>query len=504
MKLKLSYIIMFLGLIFGITSCDLDPKVYSEMTEQNFPETIDDANQLLTGLYANLKNNSGGLNDSGANGGWGWPVYTINENGWYGFNEITTDEAYYVEGTEMRDFTWGSAFDTMNTYRLGRNIARATNLIDVLNKLSMDDATKNRMIAETKCIRADIMYALYSLYGPVPMVIDPADVQKGGYVARPSKEEYFNQMVKDLTEAIPYLYEKTQGTANWGRVNKGLANMLLMKLYMNDHQYDKALPYAEALTKMGYKLSEDYFDAFKNEQSDEIIWAVPSGTISDNEWFYYAIPSDCNQVCGQEVAPYWGVFTMPWAFYNTFTDQDVRKMGIGATYKEYRKNAQTNQIDTILHSRYSDPGQRLQYGPLVVKYFLDKDKTSTGRIYQVCYRYSDVLLCLAEIENNLHGPTDKALGYLKQITDRAGTTSTIPVDIQASKEKFNEFLLAERGRELYFEGWRREDLIRFGKFISNAIARGKKDAKDYMTVLPIPPSVITQSGGIVKQNAGYE
>ena len=78
------------------------------------------------------------------------------------------------------------------------------------------------------------------------------------------------------------------------------------------------------------------------------------------------------------------------------------------------------------------------------------------------------------------------------------------MDIQASKEKFNEFLLAERGRELYFEGWRREDLIRFGKFISNAIARGKKDAKDYMTVLPIPPSVITQSGGIVKQNAGYE
>ena len=46
--------------------------------------------------------------------------------------------------------------------------------------------------------------------------------------------------------------------------------------------------------------------------------------------------------------------------------------------------------------------------------------------------------------------------------------------------------------------------MRFGKFISSDIAGGKKDGKDYMTVLPIPPSVITQSGGIVKQNAGYE
>ena len=121
----------------------------------------------------------------------------------------------------------------------------------------------------------------------------------------------------------------------------------------------------------------------------------------------------------------------------------------------------------------------------------------------MCFRYADVILSLAEIENELNGPTNKALDYLKQITDRAHTTATIPSDIQASKDKFREFLLAERGRELYLEGWRREDLIRFGKFISNARARGK-DAKDYQVLLPIPSKVITQSGGIVKQNPGYE
>ena len=194
---------------------------------------------------------------------------------------------------------------------------------------------------------------------------------------------------------------------------------------------------------------------------------------------------------------------MTWSFYDTFTSGDVRKKGIAPTYKQYVKNSQTGRVDTILHTRYNNPGERLQYGPLVVKYFIDKQLSSSGRFHQVCFRYADVILSLAEIENELNGPTNKALDYLKQITDRAQTTATIPSDIQASKDNFREFLLAERGRELYLEGWRREDLIRFGKFISNARARGK-DAKDYQVLLPIPSKVITQSGGIVKQNPGYE
>ena len=65
-------------------------------------------------------------------------------------------------------------------------------------------------------------------------------------------------MTKDLEEAMPYLYDKTNGTSNWGRVNKGLCNMPLMKLYMNDHQWDKALPYAKKLMTMGYSLADNY------------------------------------------------------------------------------------------------------------------------------------------------------------------------------------------------------------------------------------------------------
>ena len=58
--------------------------------------------------------------------------------------------------------------------------------------------------------------------------------------------------------------------------------MLLMKPYMNDHQYDKALPYAESMKTMGYTLSEDYKDVFSNEMNDETVWAVPGGELAGN------------------------------------------------------------------------------------------------------------------------------------------------------------------------------------------------------------------------------
>ena len=495
MKTKIYSALLGLAVVFGIIACNLDPKVYSSMTDSNFPETADDANALLTGLYANIKNNSGGLNDSGVNGGWGWPIWCLNASCWWGFNEATTDELYQREATDVRNFDWGSAWDTMSTYRIIKNITRATSLLGVLDKnTTIPTADKKKMAAETKCIRAYIMFTLYDLYGPVQFDVDPNALTNIQYRERPTKEEYFNQMVKDLTEAIPDLPGITQGTSDWGRVNKGLANMLLMKLYMNAHQWTKALPYAEAVVKLGYKLEPNYFTPFTEEQSMENVWAIPSGSQGDNEFFYYTIPSNCSYVCGMDVAPYWGVVTMPWEFYETFTANDVRKKGIGDHY---------TGPDGTEYTRNGVHQGNLQYGAIVTKYMLPKERTSSGNLHQCCFRYADVILSLAEIENNLHGPTDKALSYLKMITDRAHTTNTIPSDIQESKEKFNQFLLAERGRELYFEGWRREDLIRFGEFIKNAQARGKH-AKEYMEIMPIPPQVITESGDIVKNNPGYE
>ncbi|MDH6304118.1 hypothetical protein M2459_000830 [Parabacteroides sp. PF5-5] len=492
MKTKIIYSLLVLYMTVSFNSCDLDSKVYSSFAETNFPQTEEDARSMLTGLYAYFKCNSGAVNDN-SNGVWCLPLFTPGYGGWLGLSEMTTDVIYNIEHQNIF-FNWGSAFDTYSSYTVSRNITRATYILEVLDKADIPEKAKNQLIAETKCLRAWLMFCFYDLYGPIPVITDPAKLDDIKYGPRPSKEEYFNQMVKDFTEAIPHLHGKTNNTDNWGRVNKGVATMLLMKLYMNDHQYDKALPYAESLTQMGYSLSEDYSKIFSEEHNNENIWSVPSGQQMGNEWFFYMIPSTCAEVSGIKVSPYWGVIMMPWAFYDTYAKEDKRLVGIADNYIG---------PDGTFYSRDENQGDRLPYGAIMVKYLLPKEQTSTGNLPLVVCRYADIILSLAEIENELNGPTEKALNYLKQITERSGVTHTIPSDIRTSKEKFKEFLLAERGRELYFEGWRRQDMIRFGRYIEYGREQGYP-AKDHMVLFPIPPKVIIESGGIVENNPGYE
>jgi hypothetical protein len=72
-----------------------------------------------------------------------------------------------------------------------------------------------------------------------------------------------------------------------------------------------------------------------------------------------------------------------------------------------------------------------------------------------------------------------------------------------TQAEFRDAILDERGRELFGEGTRRQDLIRHGKFIEYAQDRGIVDAETHEVLFPIPQSVITESNGIVTQNEGY-
>lgn len=92
----------------------------------------------------------------------------------------------------------------------------------------------------------------------------------------------------------------------------------------------------------------------------------------------------------------------------------------------------------------------------------------------------------------------RALPFVNQVRTRAG----VPTWSGLSQAELRDSLLAERGRELYAEGVRRDDLIRAGKFISSALARGAA-AKPGNVLFPIPLEVIQQSNGIITQNPGY-
>ena len=105
---------------------------------------------------------------------------------------------------------------------------------------------------------------------------------------------------------------------------------------------------------------------------------------------------------------------------------------------------------------------------------------------------------MAEAINEQRGPQE-AYEYGNPIRRRAGVADFAGMN----QETFRQAILDERGRELYCEGVRRQDLIRHGQFISNAIARGKTNAQPYMILLPIPSNVMIEGKDIINQNPGY-
>lgn len=136
-----------------------------------------------------------------------------------------------------------------------------------------------------------------------------------------------------------------------------------------------------------------------------------------------------------------------------------------------------------------------------------EDPNATGEeseIDWIVFRYADVLTLKAEaLARAANAITQEAVDALNEVHQRAGLPAYKLSDF-ASVDAFLETVLLERGKELWFEGARRTDLIRYGKYIEYAkMYKGSTTAKDYMTLMPLPQSVIDESKGKIAQNPGY-
>ncbi|WP_243663461.1 RagB/SusD family nutrient uptake outer membrane protein [Rhodothermus marinus] len=156
-----------------------------------------------------------------------------------------------------------------------RYVARATDVIDKIEKstASVPEHIKARYIAEAKVLRAWMMYILYDFFGPVNVKLDPATLYSTEITPRPSREEYVAAIERDLQEAIPNLPDKyNDDPANWGRVSKGVARMLLLRLYMHENRWAEAENVARELMNMGYTLMPEYTQICE-ERNPELIYA---------------------------------------------------------------------------------------------------------------------------------------------------------------------------------------------------------------------------------------
>lgn len=491
-RMRMPFLLLGIFSILLNSSCKkaLETKVYSQLTPQTFYKSEGDINAAVTALYAPFSTNWGST-DLG-NGTWYASLYNADIKTYLFRSIASTDEIATDWDQNIVNFTWGSstwAGSNEATYYKISFVAKATEVMEAINNSStVNDAVKKGYIAQAKTLRAWLMYIFYDFYGPVNVKTDPATLTDTTATPRPDEPAYLAQIEKDLTEAMPDLKDKYNAdAANWGRVSKALARMLLLKLYMHTKQWAKAEAAAKEIMTMGYSLltgADGYANVFKQKRNAEIIYAVPTTDASPNYWVQEVLPGDFRTGGGITREPGWAGYFMPWAFYDRYEANDLRKSTIIDTYS--KSNGTVVSRATGLR------------GAIPLKYTGFSGNGPGYAIDVMVFRYAEVLLSLAEAINEQRGPAE-AYQYVNMVRARAGVSDFAGM----TQDQLRQAILDERGRELYAEGVRRQDLVRNGSLISNALTRGKTNAKSHMILFPIPNAVIVQGRGVIKQNPGY-
>ena len=204
----------------------------------------------------------------------------------------------------------------------------------------------------------------------------------------------------------------------------------------------------------------------------------------------YCLPPDYKLPAGVSIQ-IWNAYRIRRAFFESFDPADLRRALITDRYPNINGG-----ITTI-----AAPGD-----VICMKYAFDSKAHIVFATNDMpLIRLADIILAKAEALNQKNGPNQESVDLVNQIRARAfnnDLTKNKKLSDFASKDALNEWILKERGWELYFEGHRRVDLIRHGKFLEMATARGAIDPTAKRLLFPIPQSEIDINSNLT-QNSGY-
>ena len=182
---------------------------------------------------------------------------------------------------------------------------------------------------------------------------------------------------------------------------------------------------------------------------------------------------------------------------DTFDPEDKRLETIVTEY------VSTSTGETL---NRNNPGNRFKLGAIPLKYAEDPAQIGEGsQIDWIVFRYADALTLLAEaIVRDKNEITQEAIDLLNKVRTRSLPGKSYSMADFSDVDDFLDAVLLERGHELWFEGTRREDLIRHGVYIEYMKKyKNSKTAAPHMVLWPLPQDVINEGGGLVHQNDGY-
>ena len=478
----------------AFNSCtNLESERYDAISPDFFPKTEKDADALITAaVYAPFRSAgySGIFNCASGVQIIGDMSTDVSVCGW-------VNDAWIPLTTH--NWTPNHSYSTNFYLNYAKYIGTMTLTMDRIAQIEMSEETKERMNAEIHLGRGWLSFLLYDFYGPFPIstleqLQNPLEEQ---IIPRATQKEMTTFIETELIASLKKL--PTRASA-FGRFDKGLAYTVLMKFYMHEKEWNKAIECGRELMKSEYNygLMNSYKSIFtlENEHNKEIIFACTEERGTQlHLWHDHVLPS--NYPCHNNAIQRWDGYKVPWAFYHTFEKEDDR---LSVLVGEYTGK------DDILFNEESDIIKRgnIYAGAIPVKYGEDPESTGDGsQIDWIIYRYADVLTLLSEaIVRKGNTVTQEAVDLLNQVRTRAKLNAYSIEDIKGIQD-FLDKTLEERGHEFWWEGIRRADLIRHGKFIQSAIDRGSTTTKPEFILFPLPQAVINEGKGIIIQNPGY-
>ena len=537
----------------SMTSC-LDEHPKDQLDEDAI---YGSASDIYINAVASLYNYIGGANESEGIQG--------TCRGIYDYNTLTTDEAMIpIRGGDWYDGgLWNAMYqhrwtaDDQSLYDTWKYIYKvivlANKSLDIISSKSvlLSAAQQQEYRAEVRAIRAMFYYYAMDMFGRVPLVLSTDEQRYSSlFQGQTDRSSVFHFVFQELQQVLPSLPDQHSNKEGnyYGRITQPVVNFLLAKLALNaeiymyddwtrgyanrpkgsdihfsvpaadasSHGGDKELNawetciyYCDKLAEEGYVLESD--DAFNfsthNETSKENVFTIPMDKNIYTNQFHYLFRS-YHYTHGGALG--WGsengtcatISTMKANHYGE-ADEDAR----------CKMNFVAGVVKVDGHELLMDNGKPLEYQPFEVaqnltnskfiktagarmaKYEVDRTSYMDGKLQSndiVLFRYADALLMKAEakVRNGENGDEE-----LNRIRARVG---------MPYRKATLDNILEERLLELVWEGWRRQDLIRFGKFAGAYDLRTplQGESSGYTTVFPIPQKCIDLNSELV-QNKGY-
>lgn len=513
-------------IIFG-TSCkkDLDRKPFYDVTSASVYSDFSNYKNVLAKCYGGLALTGQVTGDGNADIG-GVDVGYL--RGFWQIQELPTDEAVIAWNDQyllpMHSMDWtsqnlllGAMYNRIFLQVMYSNefLRQTTDAKLKENGISAADAAETRKYrAEVRFLRAFSYWHAIDFFGNVPFVTE-GDPVGAFFPKQISRKDLFTYVESELKEIDADLAEPR--TNEYPRADKAAAWALLANLYLNAEvytgtpRYTDAITYCNKIISAGYKLEptfENLFLADNDKAKNEIIFTIPYDGINMKTYngttflVHASVGGDMNATQDFGIDGGWYGLRTTKNIVNLFSDISG-KTDSRALFHSSGQNLEINSI-----TNFADGYPITKWRNITSTGAAGSDKTFVDTDFPV-FRLGEIYLIYAEavLRGGEGGSVSTALDYINQLRQRAyGNNSG---NISAAQLTI-DFILDERGRELMWEGKRRTDLIRFGKFTGSnylwpwkgGIKEGKA-VEDYRTIFPLPAADLIANPNLV-QNTGYK